>query len=832
MDHLAIPNQSLHSPVDVPYLCTEDYDGGEWVTYPHRNGIDDIQLEQPGCWNGKLGILQNWLYFGLLKAFFGQALQTTEFLKKCRNGQRRVNTLRLPYWLQRWEGMFYQQPPQIQNRLEAQVDFQLDTWFSAFNSVLLDDEVGRVILFSIAVLHEAFCNTWANIHRSKSLKRIQFRNYLAKSDILSFPWSRMISDGWCKHEVELLRVLPPSTSYYMSLADRPGPDINHTACTKAKCNAYGAPTTKHLDGGCNCELIYADRRLMSSILLNGSFPLIRMEKGEVGQPPTLKIIAHQPYIRFVALSHVWTDGLGNPQGNSLPTCQLEKLTKLADQVYSTNGFRTSSLGEGVNEVKDDLDQILHEEFSWSQGDYTKVYLWVDTICCPTASESPEAHALSLAAMPKTYSEATKVLVLDSYIQAFPPRNRSVFQFSKFPTVSSLERVIRIRSSRWTQRVWTLQEGALAKELWFKFADRMMDFETLFFDLFERLFGHRGDVPEDIYEFYTHIRCIKIPEYFTDVFATHHHIDSTNLLDHLRRHALMKDPRTQALEFQEILRAAAAESAAADSAMTLDQAYIKQLVKVCDSISTRSLSNPSDEAICLAILLDLDINSISQLPAEQRMRKFWEMQPILSRSIVLFSGEKLHTPGLRWAPASLLSQPTMRDFVSGRTALSDAPAKLTPLGLETTFVGGISKNTVYRNICNRFFFREESTGFVFLVGPLDDSKEDYVWPSGCTRPSKVAIIILDDMCLAGLGPEVSSFTRGILAFVEAEREDGVINVQLGQQVVIQYAAPGTGWQSPWQGLIDEAEKRKDGIVGDKQVFMDGKWVDGSQKWCIM
>lgn len=35
---------------------------------------------------------------------------------------------------------------------------------------------------------------------------------------------------------------------------------------------------------------------------------------------------------YVALSHVWADGLGNPFGNALPKCQLLGLQTLAREV--------------------------------------------------------------------------------------------------------------------------------------------------------------------------------------------------------------------------------------------------------------------------------------------------------------------------------------------------------------------------------------------------------------------------------------------------------------------------------------------------------------------
>lgn len=37
-------------------------------------------------------------------------------------------------------------------------------------------------------------------------------------------------------------------------------------------------------------------------------------------------------VTFVAISHVWADGLGNPSANKLPQCQLSRLQGLVDNM--------------------------------------------------------------------------------------------------------------------------------------------------------------------------------------------------------------------------------------------------------------------------------------------------------------------------------------------------------------------------------------------------------------------------------------------------------------------------------------------------------------------
>src|SRR2546429_3762467 len=94
-------------------------------------------------------------------------------------------------------------------------------------------------------------------------------------------------------------------------------------------------------------------------------------------------------MKYVAISHVWSDGLSNPHGNSMPICQLSSLHRKVQALYRTASDRQES----------------------------PIPFWIDTMCCPT--DPPEARRLAIIAMRRTYADADKVLVLDSYVQSFP-----------------------------------------------------------------------------------------------------------------------------------------------------------------------------------------------------------------------------------------------------------------------------------------------------------------------------------------------------------------------------------------------------------------------------
>jgi hypothetical protein len=145
---------------------------------------------------------------------------------------------------------------------------------------------------------------------------------------------------------------------------------------------------------------------------------------------------------FVAISHVWADGLGNPRANALPRCQMVRLTHMVRSLSS---------------------------LVWK-------YFWLDTICVPPdsaldaleASESQRQRAAqgsALTKMRQTYERSACVIVLDSWIISDAHKE-----------MTDAEKLMRIFSSGWNTRLWTYQEGALAQRLFFQLRDELYDMD--------------------------------------------------------------------------------------------------------------------------------------------------------------------------------------------------------------------------------------------------------------------------------------------------------------------------------------------------------------------
>ncbi|KAH8879175.1 hypothetical protein GQ53DRAFT_775181 [Thozetella sp. PMI_491] len=98
-----------------------------------------------------------------------------------------------------------------------------------------------------------------------------------------------------------------------------------------------------------------------------------------------------------------------------------------------------------------------------------VPFWIDTICVPSTGGRAGAHDVrseALVRMEQAYQASDKVLVLDANLQEV--------SLDSDPE----ELLARIRYSRWNRRLWTSQEGALPKQVYFQLAGGTVTVESL------------------------------------------------------------------------------------------------------------------------------------------------------------------------------------------------------------------------------------------------------------------------------------------------------------------------------------------------------------------
>ncbi|OAP65461.1 hypothetical protein AYL99_01433 [Fonsecaea erecta] len=183
-------------------------------------------------------------------------------------------------------------------------------------------------------------------------------------------------------------------------------------CTRTGCD--------HLQAECPCQHQTMPNADLFAEFEDEQFPLVRFQDGQ------LNIVSFQPGMRYVAISHVCSDGRGNPRQNSLPICQLRSIQQYVIALTESQGS----------------------------------LFWIDTLCVPV--EVPLRN-LAILRMAKVYSSASPVLVLSR-----EPLSQNV------PS-SPDHALFSIYCCQWMLRLWTIQEASLTEDLKFQFADTVVPY---------------------------------------------------------------------------------------------------------------------------------------------------------------------------------------------------------------------------------------------------------------------------------------------------------------------------------------------------------------------
>lgn len=401
MDHLPCPRHPIHGPIEVPYVCTEEYDGGPIEAYPMRRR--ERSQQRANMPNRDIsGFVQTWLFFGMLTTIFGRKVNIGEWTCTLGDPHRTVVTTKelsraAPRWIDERRAMDEQSSQRRILEIKAALLF-VSRLICSLYSMAEDSRYGldRRIILSIELLGEFLQSALFRASQTRLLPdRLSHStdevNWLNHGNLkTSILYQRLRSDGWCPFEVAMLKTkFPGSGLLYVSTLDRPQAAKDHSRCTEFKCFAYqlneATYKTKHVEDDGNCPYVFDDSSLVHSILLGGSIPLLLFTDG--GDSVELSIVEAVLGHQYVAISHVWSDGLGNPGKNALWRCQLRHLSNLVSSVFQLMELTCAP------------------------------YFWIDTVCC--LPESGEAQDLAISRMRDTYEKAACVLVLDSWLHTQP-----------------------------------------------------------------------------------------------------------------------------------------------------------------------------------------------------------------------------------------------------------------------------------------------------------------------------------------------------------------------------------------------------------------------------
>ena len=259
--------------------------------------------------------------------------------------------------------------------------------FSIFNAM---GEDAPAMICLIATVGEALVKA-----------KMAFGHFLSQR---GFGWTMI----WTPHNAKLLREemsaagwCPSITAYFMSTmsvssiayATQCGPlhdQVDHSMCSTESCVSYQVDTANYTPQhtkDCRsllgrirgpCHHIYPDSQQVKSIILTSEIPVMRLvHDGQSDRGDTLHVQKGGKN-NYVAISHIWADGLGSTTEDGLPACQLRRLSAL-----------TSSLGMGTSSF------------------------WIDSLCVP-CSKRERKRAIGM--MASIYAGAKAVLIIDRRLE--------------------------------------------------------------------------------------------------------------------------------------------------------------------------------------------------------------------------------------------------------------------------------------------------------------------------------------------------------------------------------------------------------------------------------
>jgi hypothetical protein len=508
--------------------------------------------------------------------------------------------------------------------------------------------------------------------------------------------------GWCPVWLRKLRDEGSVIRAYYLSSIRRTPLRKHARWGVFGCIASQVNVTtyqaRHTTEACDCgsvEFSLGDHSDYASWIKAGHTPLIVRTLDPVsGATKWTLIRSHNPVtgdaIKYVAISHVWIDGTGSAGGNSLLRCQLNKFQNAAIRLY---------------------DGALDTD--------TPTPFWVDTICVPY--DQGLLKSLALRQMEHVYRDADSVLVFDSSLQQVPLG------------LSTSECLTRIEISSWNERLWTIQEAVFAKELYFQFQDGTISLQQLIFryrlERFARLANLyrtlKSDVsPSRITAMFCkviemHLHCVTREG--EDLFERPPGIDGGDWVG-LAGEGLSSPPDETEMEGLALDTIFLGTLVAVSGFLnilkekenpTSGESAREKWSKLESVLPYRQTSIASDEGLCLATLLGMDLTNLYGLPDEERVRRMFLHIGVVGESVLFGARRRLARAGYRWMPSTFVNQPVQQ---SERTAL------VTEVGIEVTLP---ALKVLFPSVGRGFIHNVRPGGipgdFGFLR--LDDDDED-------------------------------------------------------------------------------------------------------------
>jgi len=301
-------------------------------------------------------------------------------------------------------------------------------------------------------------------------------------------------DGWCKRKIHVLQSQLGSdatlllAAYFSQRDNKQRKDDaiekRHQKCTREDCKMIvgdqkstksrdykKAYNTKHTLTcklkGCEDAAVKPNLGDIHNKLKDDEIPLLTIERTTTRTGASsfaLKVESHPGstrHVRYGAISHVWSDGWGNEVGNWLYPCQIAVIFRALNEAAVNRRIRKS-------------DQISPEK---------TIPFWMDTLVIPVIAGNDNTdrtlRTRAIQQIGRVFSGASLTVVLDNGLISMQDDPDTQCQTG-----------MRILTSTWNTRLWTLQEVADSKKIYVmtyqssNTGTAVLDLDDILHDLFD------------------------------------------------------------------------------------------------------------------------------------------------------------------------------------------------------------------------------------------------------------------------------------------------------------------------------------------------------------
>ncbi|KAK4135520.1 hypothetical protein BT67DRAFT_377586 [Trichocladium antarcticum] len=477
MDFLPHPTSGVE-PLDIPFVADTHYVfGSDFWDFPKTHGFGDQWASLPAPRLASLA--QSWLYFGTISEFLGRSIDYRHF-----QVSRSVSGKPLLPLLDDWlaSHTITARTPTAHDADETEGHRQVLYRHARFLDAVihLADDFDKVsqshvkplptIVLSVKVLCVTLRGVLWDLGQPDTDEMLRPRREIVPAPDTPArqgltPSAQLMLDilrlrGWCPfYARKVLTSYNYAVAYYFTRLFRTySPGLRHGSCSDDECVASNADifsyVPKHARYGCQCQPKSVPMDKIRAIIDDGGIPLVRL-RGSSKTGVRLEVTRMTARTRFVVVSHVWSDGIGNANSNALPECQLRRLHAHVSKLKPLGRNRDA-------EREFNLMSSLDTGFQTAAARRPK-YLWIDALCMPPGGATAFLRLRAISKLPAVYQAADRILVLDSTLE----------QTSAVDS-DSLEQFARLSVSPWMGRCWAFQEAALASVCEVQCADGTFD----------------------------------------------------------------------------------------------------------------------------------------------------------------------------------------------------------------------------------------------------------------------------------------------------------------------------------------------------------------------